>query len=314
MKNHNIALFLMISLSMACADDAGSGASASYGKASFALGAADDSVSGVDDNPGADDAARGPIMVAEQGGEQLQLERAQVYLRHIELELPAGVTCADVADSIGAGVRCEAGEDRSGSGVDDNPGADDNGGRGGVDDNPGVDDNGAGVDDSGARVKLRIAGPFVVDLIARTATPSLSGIQIPALNYRRVDMRIDDGDPRDGLISAGSALDDHSWSSALSWSHDGQPYTVELALKFNEDVRIEPAGGVQVGSGESLLVLFDATSWLKALPLAKCLDDGDVSASAGTIVLDDRASGGCADVEDALKDAIKGSGRMRRGR
>lgn len=300
MKHHNIATILMFSTLVACGDSAGSGAA--YGKAQLALGVA-----------AGDDSAQPsrPVVAAEQGGEPLTLTSAQVYVRDIELDLPVGVTCADVADAIGAGVTCSASDDGVNSPGDDNPTpGDDNGG---VDDNPtpGDDNGGAGgVDDSPNSAKLRIAGPFVVDLVSRTATPSLAGIQIPALTYRRVDMRIDDGDPDDGLIGAGSALDDRSWVSELAWRRDGQDYTVAMSLKFNEDVRIEPAGGVTLEPGDDLLVLFDATRWLGGLPLARCLDDGSLTAAGGKIVLDDRAD--CGDVEGVLKDAIKRSGRASR--
>lgn len=93
---------------------------------------------------------------ADSAGTSYTLQSGVMVLEHIELDLPLGVRCADVADQV-VGARCDA-ADSADDGED----------------------------------KLRIDGPLTVDLVAGTSTPSLAGVVIPAGTYRRVDLRVDD--------------------------------------------------------------------------------------------------------------------------
>ena len=93
---------------------------------------------------------------ADSGGTTYTLRRGVMALEHIELDMPLGVRCTDVADQL-VGVRCDA-ADSPDDGED----------------------------------KLRIDGPLTVDLVAGTSTPSLAGVVIPAGTYRRVDLRVVD--------------------------------------------------------------------------------------------------------------------------
>lgn len=93
---------------------------------------------------------------ADSAGTAYTLRRGVLALEHIELDLPLGVRCADVADQV-VGARCDA----------------------------------ADAPDDGED-KLRIDGPLTVDLVAGTSTPSLAGVVIPAGTYRRVDLRVVD--------------------------------------------------------------------------------------------------------------------------
>ena len=84
-----------------------------------------------------------------------------------------------------------------------------------------------------------------------------------------------------------------------------------MALDFTQDAVFEDLGGVSVqeGVGNEVLLLLDVADWFSQLPLTECLDDGDLELTGGALVLADDA-GGCSDIENTIKDAIKDSGQL----
>jgi hypothetical protein len=209
----------------------------------------------------------------DDGGLVYTLSHARTYVRDIELYLPVGTTCADIAAEL-AGATC-------------------------------------GPDESGG-FKLDIRGPFVVDLVARETTPRrLETVRLPALTYRRVDVRIDEGDPDDGVISASDELNERSLVARADFEYQGVAVVLEVALRFNEDVRFEDPSGVAVSEAQSLLAELDAAAWLEGLALGDCLDDGELVVENGRLVIDDRAgSGECSDVEGRVRANVEASGRL----
>jgi hypothetical protein len=222
----------------------------------------------------------GPVDVVDEDEARLRLVSGQVYLRDIELDLPDGLRCADFADVLEGGARCDS------SGSDDSEGSDD--------------------DD-----KIRVSGPFVIDLMTGASTPDLSGVRVPALTYRRIDFRFDDGDPRDGVIAQDHPLNDRTWVSQMTFTHDGEEVTVDIALRFNEDFRVEQPAGIELRGGDELLVLFDPQGWLEGISFGRCIDDGDVDVQDGRLVIDDD-SDDCGELEGILKRNLKTSARLGR--
>lgn len=211
-----------------------------------------------------------PLAFADGNGTQFELSSAQAYVRNIRLDLPSGTTCADVAEDVG-GARCESSE---------------------------------------GEPRIVIDGPLVVDLVAGTSNPSIEGVRLPNVAYRRIDFRLDDGDPDDGLIGEGSVLDDRSLVADAAFSYAGQAATLRLALEFNEDIRVDDVGGLSPQTGSDVLVLLDVTDWLSGLPVTSCLDSGDLEISGGVLVIDgDAGDDDCDDFDDFIKENIKGSGR-----
>lgn len=221
--------------------------------------------------------------ISDEGQTAFAFSELQVHLRDIELDLPDGKGCDEVADQLSEGVSCD---DSS--------------------------DDAAGDDSSNGTV--RIAGPFVIDLLNGTSTPDLAAITVPAGTYKRIDFRIDDGDPDQGVVAPGSALDDRSLAGALSFDLDGVATTLRLSLRFNEDIRLEDPAGLTVdGNGAALLARFDANAWLTGLDISGCLDRGELAVDNGEVLVDDDApsgSGDCSDIENTIKTNIKESGQL----
>lgn len=216
-------------------------------------------------------ALRGPgdAPIADGAGTPYQLTSGLLHLRHIELDLPSGTSCDDVSGDL-SGASCHA------------------------------------ADQAGDEDKLRIDGPIVVDLVTATATPSLAGVVIPAGTYRRIDLRVDDGDPAEGVVAAGSPLDDNAFAIVAGFDLHGTPTVLDLRTNFDEDIRIEQPGGVVVGAGDDLIARFAVADWLAGVDLVACLDSG-IPVEGGRAVIDDRSSGACAGIEDAIKLNMKES-------
>jgi hypothetical protein len=150
----------------------------------------------------------------------------------------------------------------------------------------------------------RIEGPYIVDLIDRTATPSLAGIDLPAGNYPRVDARFS-SDPK--LLGHNTLV-----ASGLIAYPAGSSTPFDLTLKFEETAMFELSGGIDIEEGavEDILMDLDAATWFASLPITQCLDEGELAIENGRIRIADKGQR-CKDIEKTLKDVIRNSGRLR---
>jgi hypothetical protein len=247
---NSIILALLPFPLLACSGGAGDGAGFSIRAVSRATGSSGSSLG-----------------VADEGGTSFGLGSALLHLRHIQLDLPRGMTCAEVEDGL-AGATCRSDE------------------------------------------KIHIDGPMAVDLVTGAVVPDLGAVVIPAGTYRRIDFRVDDGDPAEGLIEPGSALDDYSFVVEAGFVHEGEAVTLKMSLRFNEDIRIERSGGVTVAPGDDLIATFVVDDWLAGVDIAGCLEDGALAVEDGVVVIDDRAGSACGGVENTIKDNMKNSGEL----
>jgi hypothetical protein len=214
-----------------------------------------------------------PLTFQSSDGVTLQLTQARIHLRDIRLDLPQGTKCAEVI-GLAAGAECKgSGSGGSGSGT------------------------------------LVVSGPIVVDLMTGTTTPDLSGLVIPAGNYKRIDFRLEEA--KAGEVPAGETLIGYSLKVSADFTQEAGK-KLELALKFSEDARFESATGVDVAEGGKLIAMLQPTKWLEGLPLGACMQKGDVAVEGDTVRIDDRAKGDCSNAEDLVKRNIKTSGDLRK--
>lgn len=164
--------------------------------------------------------------------------------------------------------------------------------------------------------KIVISGPFVVDLVNATSTPDLSDVGIPAGVYQRIDIRFDDAEVVDGLVTAEDALNGNTLIMSGTFKFDPLDAdevekTFEMALKFNEDVRFEgPAEDIVLeDSDEDLVLKLDVAMWFNSLPITTCINDGDLFVDENDHLLITDADG-CSTIENDLKEAMKTSGQL----
>ncbi len=194
----------------------------------------------------------------DDAGTVFTLSDAKIVVRDIKLDLPVGIVCADVTDVL-EGAICEPAE------------------------GPGEEDT------------IVIEGPFLMDLLARTSTPSLANVVIPAIDYQRVDFRLKD--------------ETQAWSFSVdaSFMHQSQPANLQLRLAINEDARVENPS-LTLDANGTLVVAFDTASWLNGAPLASCLANGDLAVTAGVLLVDENSA--CDGIHDRIKDNVKSSTKL----
>jgi hypothetical protein len=208
-------------------------------------------------------------------GVTFTLTQARIHLKDIRLDLPQGTRCADVRGLL-AGATCKGGDSGSGSGT------------------------------------VVVPGPIVVDLMAGTTTPDLSGLRLPAGTYKRIDFRLEEA--KAGEVASGEPLIGYSLLVKADFTQDSKPTTLDLKLKFSEDARFQSSTGVEVGADDELLALLKPQAWLEGLPVASCLAKGDLTIASNTLLIDDRAKGECSGAEGLVKENIKNSGDLRKAK
>ncbi|WP_375769301.1 DUF4382 domain-containing protein [Archangium gephyra] len=202
------------------------------------------------------------------------LTEALIHLKDIRLDLPQGTKCADVRGLL-SGATCQGGESGSGSGT------------------------------------VVVPGPIVVDLMTGATQPDLSGLRLPAGTYKRIDFRLEEAEA--GEVATGPLVG-YSLLARATFTRDGADNILDLKLKFSEDARFQSATGVTVDADDELLALLKPQAWLEGLPVASCLQSGDLQLSSNVLYLDERAQGACGDAETLVKNNIKNSGDLRKAK
>ncbi|WP_257457721.1 hypothetical protein [Archangium lipolyticum] len=208
-------------------------------------------------------------------GVTFTLTEARIHLKDIRLDLPQGTKCGDVRGLL-AGATCKGGESGSGSGT------------------------------------VVIPGPIIVDLMTGATLPDLATLRLPAGTYKRIDFRLEEA--KEGEVAATEPLVGYSMLVKASFTQDSTPSTLELKLRFSEDARFESATGVEVGANDTLLALLEPHAWLEGLPVAACLQQGDLEMSSDVLRVDARARGDCSGAEETVKSNIKNSGELRKSK
>jgi hypothetical protein len=206
-------------------------------------------------------------------GVTFTLTEARLHLKDIRLDLPQGTKCANVR-GLFAGATCQGGESGSGSGT------------------------------------VVVPGPIIVDLMTGATLPDLSTLRLPAGTYKRIDFRLEEA--KAGEVAVTEPLVGYSLRVKASFNQDSTPSNLELNLKFSEDARFESATGVEVGADDELLALLKPQVWLEGLPVAACLQKGDLEMSSNVLLMDASAKGDCSGAEDTVKRNIKNSGDLRK--
>ncbi|MBW2391200.1 MAG: hypothetical protein JRG89_22600 [Deltaproteobacteria bacterium] len=276
-----------IAIATAGCNDGGNGGGSGGAESGVQIGAASSELT----PPAAAAAGGGPALatvseeeVPESGfpatdadGTTFHIDMARGYLRDIELDLADGEMC----DQFEEGMFSEP--------VSCAPGDD----------------------------KIVISGPFMVDLVNAISEPDLKNVGIPGGLYQRIDVRFDDAEVADGLVTVDDPLNENTLIMSGTFKFDPEDAgevekTFEMALKFNEDVRFEgPAEDIVLddSDAEDLVLRLDVAMWFNALPITTCIDDGDLVVDDDNhLVIAD--SGNCSTVENDLKEAMKTSGQL----
>ncbi len=192
------------------------------------------------------------MVVTDDGATSYEIVSARLHVEKIELDLPEGQTCADVAGQL-AGASCH--DETEEDDADETPEA-----------------------------TILIAGPIDIDLVTGQTTPDLNAVVLPPGLYKEIEFHVDQGP--DDVTFAATALFDHGGTTytlefALDFDADieieqGDGLTVtsstDLVAQFVVDNWL---AGVDLGacldSGE---VVPDGTTILlsEGTPAGECVD------------------------------------------
>jgi hypothetical protein len=157
--------------------------------------------------------------------------------------------------------------------------------------------------------KVRVAGPFVVDLLTGESWPDLSGLTIPAGDYRRVDVRFDDAREDWGLVEATDPLLGNSFALEGVIVATGELFRVTVDVNVEARYINEQAQLLPEDAPASVLLTLNPEQWFAALPISECIAEGEFTRSGEVILIQDSGSN-CQEIENALKHAIRDSGSL----
>jgi hypothetical protein len=304
-----------------------------------------------DDSRGAGDGRSEVLRFADDGGLTYTLTHARAYIRDIELDLPRGMRCADVADQLAGGAVCKHGgagsldddgtpdqgrgdfKRRSGSEPDDtfDPNDDDGTPDQGSGDAPGTpgaddtfdpnDDDGTPDQGSGDAPGTPGAGDDDLDRTILIRGPFvvdlMTGETTPSLAGLRIPelaySRIDVRLHEGRLGNGVLTSGDELVGRSLVVRADFvyMDTPVELVLSLKFSEDVRFEAPGGVPAGPGVALELDASRWLAGVRLGDCLDDGDLVVENGVLLVDEDSDSSCSDVENTIRTNIKRSGQVR---
>ncbi len=212
------------------------------------------------------------LQVSDQSGMVFSLSEARAQIRRIDLQIPDSARCLEF--SFDSSIDCDD-----------------------------------------VNREISIQGPFIYNLLTGTASPPLDTLLIPAGRYTRVDVRLDETRVEDSLLSSSDPLLGNTLILRGHFSYAGDSARLfTIMLKFSEDARFQNPAEILVEENgiNHLSVHLDATQWLSGVDILACLKSGDLDTlPSGELLIDENhGTGGCSEIENTVKEAIKNSGRF----
>ncbi|MDH5545660.1 MAG: hypothetical protein OEZ43_08710 [Gammaproteobacteria bacterium] len=158
-------------------------------------------------------------------------------------------------------------------------------------------------------------GPYVMNLIDGTALPQNISFDAPTGNYKRVDIRLDESNIEDGVVTTGDALLGNALVVKGTHNYNGvTDGTFTLTVKVSEDIRFEPTNGIVVDTdaGANVTLTFNVTDWLEdpdaanagtKIDLTGCIASAGLMDSKNHITLDEGTQ--CESVSASIGNIIK---------
>ena len=161
--------------------------------------------------------------------------------------------------------------------------------------------------------RVRIDGPWVVDLVSGEFEPALEGIDVLDGVFDRIEMKLSAGEAGAGGVVAGDALDgatlDVGGTVALTGS-DTRPFGLTLSMTVQS--RFQDGGAVTIGpDADRVQLSLDIGNWLSTLDLGACIGQGEVPSSDGVLRLESAPRAACGDVARAVRQALSQTGKAR---
>lgn len=158
-----------------------------------------------------------------------------------------------------------------------------------------------------------IDGPYVMNLIDGTAAPANIVFDAPAGEYKRMDVRIDESNIEDGLLTDGDALLGNALIVKGTHDYNGvADGTFTLTVKVSEDIRFEPTNGIVVATdaGTDITLNLSVSDWLEdplnagtKIDLTSCVAAKNLMDSSDHIALNEGTQ--CEGITESIGNIIK---------
>lgn len=158
-----------------------------------------------------------------------------------------------------------------------------------------------------------IDGPYIMDLLSGTALPTNIEFNAPAGNYQRVDIRLDESNIEDGLLSDTDELLTNALIVKGTHNYNGvTDGTFTLTIKVTEDIRFEPTNGIIVDTdaGADVTLNYNVTDWLEnpdavgtMIDLTSCIAASQLMDDANHIAMDEGTQ--CEGISESIGNLIK---------
>ena len=157
-----------------------------------------------------------------------------------------------------------------------------------------------------------VAGPYIMDLLAGTAYPNNIEFDLPTGNYQRVDIRLDESNIEDGLLTAEDPL--LGKALVVSGTHDYNGVadgTFTMTIKISEDIRFEPTNGfaVDTETGANVTLTYKVTDWLEdpntllKIDLSSCIASQGLMDNVNHIALTEGTQ--CEGITESIGNIVK---------
>lgn len=160
--------------------------------------------------------------------------------------------------------------------------------------------------------RMRIDGPWVVDLVSGDFQPPLEGVDVLGGVFDRIEMKLAPGEAGVGGVGAGDALDGATLDVDGSVALGAETRPFGLTLAINVQSRFEDAGAVVIGEdADAVQLTLDVGNWFSTIDLGACIAQGSVPSSDGVLRLESAPREVCGDVARAVRQALSLTGRVR---
>jgi hypothetical protein len=162
-----------------------------------------------------------------------------------------------------------------------------------------------------ARDRVRLDGPWTVDLLSGEFEPVLEGIEVLEGAFASIEARLWPGDAGVAGVVAGSALDGAALDVSGHVALGGRERPFGLTLDIQGSGRFMGVEAVTIGpESDAVELTFEVLDWFSTLDLGSCIEAGMVPTEGGVLRLEQADRRVCGDIERALRQALADTGRV----
>jgi len=161
--------------------------------------------------------------------------------------------------------------------------------------------------------RVRIDGPWVVDLVSGDFEPPLVGIDVLDGTFDSIEMKLAPGSAGSAGIEKDDVLDGATLDIAgVVALGAGVSRPFGLTLKMTVQSRFVDGGAVMIGTdADTVQLSLDVSNWFTSLTLGNCIVADAVPSRDGVLRLEDAEKRACGDVSHAVRQALSLTGKAK---